>query len=146
MGEYLSRLRKNTETLRAGTDKTDKTRERALFVSFVGTPVGASGKNTHPEPPLPVTLEWLRGQGCYVLPEDVSFIAAHLPRGTRGRNTTLRAYVTAWLDAMEREPLEHRRDNRGRLVANTALREGKLTEGARHNTMDGEPHTRLPSK
>ena len=84
------------------------------------------GGNESDETGPACTLEWLRGQGCRVLPEDVAFIAALLPRGARRRNATLRAYVGAWLAAMEREALEHRKDNRGRLVANTALREGKL--------------------
>jgi len=76
------------------------------------------------------TLEWLRGQGCNVLPEDVRFIEPRLPRGTRRRRAVLWAYVSAWLDAMERERLEHRRDNQGRLIANTRLREGRLTQHA----------------
>jgi hypothetical protein len=80
----------------------------------------------------PCTLEWLRVQGCYVLPEDVTFIAARLPRGIRPRDATLRAYVAAWLAAMEREPVEHRKEGRGRFAANTALLEGRLASEVRH--------------
>jgi hypothetical protein len=132
MGEYLSRLKKNTETLRAGTDKTDTTPRKTPSVSFVGTLPRAYEKNTPPEPPLPCTLEWLRGQGCHVLPEDLRFIEPRLPRGSRRRNAALRAYVGTWRAAMEREPLEHRKDGRGRFAANTALLEGRLALEVRH--------------
>lgn len=90
-------------------------------------PVGAEGEETQPA----CTLEWLRGQGCYVLPEDVTFIAARLPRDTRRRNATLRAYVATWRAAMEREPLVHRKEGRGRFAANTALLEGRLAPEVR---------------
>ena len=72
------------------------------------------------------TLEWLHEQGCNVLPDDVRFLESWLPRGSKRRNTILLAYVDTWLDAMKREPREHRKDNRGRFTANTRLREGKL--------------------
>jgi hypothetical protein len=39
--------------------------------------------------------------------------------------------VATWLAAMEREPLEHRKDGRGRFAANTALLEGRLAPEVR---------------
>lgn len=86
----------------------------------------ASTENTFLEPALPLTLEWLRGQGCAVDRLDLQFIERCLPSGTARRNATLRAYVRALNDAMDREPKPHRKDNRGRFTANTLLREGRL--------------------
>lgn len=73
-----------------------------------------------------LSLDWLRRQGCHALPDDLDFIRRFLPAAATGRAAILRAYVAAWLAAMEREPLPHRKENRGRFTANTRLREGKL--------------------
>lgn len=126
MAEYLARL-KNTKAPRAGTDKTDETPKSATFVSFDSSPLRAfEEKNSPTKSHTACTLAWLQSEGCNALPDDVAFLQAYLPRGLRRRKAVLLAYVTAWLAAMEREPLPHRRDNRGRFTANTLLREGRL--------------------
>lgn len=141
--DYLARL-KNYESAEAGTAKTAKTTEGRGFVSFGSSAPGGFGKKQPPTsstselkiPECPdlqtdktdetpaCTREWLQSQGCAVMAADVDFIRRHLPRDRRA--ATLHAYVATWRAAMDREPLPHRKDNRGRFTANTALREGRL--------------------
>ena len=90
-------------------------------------PHGGASDSEIFSPAIPVTLEWLREQGCAVLPGDLELIKRCLPSGTVRRNAILWAYVRTWHAAMEQEPNLHRKDNRGRFTANTALREGKLS-------------------
>lgn len=101
-------------------------------------PRGLQAKSANPQNPQHIvgessevpacTAEWLRAQGCAVLPADVAFIHRHLPRATHRRRAILCGYVACWLAAMERELLPHRKENRGRFTANTRLREGRLKE------------------
>lgn len=151
--DYLTRL-KNYSSAGEITVETYKRTEKAPFVTFGGSGLRAFEIKRHSKPsdtpgethantglnisecPKACTdktvktpacnLAWLRAQGCAVLPADVTFIKQHLPRPPELRTTILRAYVTTWLEAMAREPLQQRRDNRGRFTANTLLREGKL--------------------
>ena len=86
-------------------------------------PQGYFGKKE--KTPAP-TMEWLASQGCEALPGDIQFLRRMLPQATQRRNAILAAYVSAWLEAAQREPEQHRRQNKGRFTANTWLREGRL--------------------
>jgi len=125
MGRWMERV-KTPEVPGGHTLERVKTPSGGASEPFEGTPSGTSEKKRTPEPPLPTTREWFLAQGCNVLLEDLHFIRARLPRGTRRRNAVLLAYVDTWADAASREPLEHRKEGRGRFAANTALLEGRL--------------------
>ncbi len=74
------------------------------------------------EKPLPVTVDYFYTQGMKLTPDDLAFIARNLPQGTARRNALIRGYVEQWQSASKREARPHRRQNRGRLTANTWLR------------------------
>ncbi len=78
------------------------------------------------EKPLPVTTDYFRSQGVYLLPEDLAFLRWHLPKGTARRNAYVGRYLDAWHSAMGQEVVPHRKQNTGRGAANTWLRETYL--------------------
>lgn len=87
------------------------------FDGFVGTPPSSFEKYTPLEP------EHFRAEGVNVLPDDLLFLRCCLPIKVGPRNTALDHYVSLWLEAMEREPVGHKKENAGRFAANTWLRE-----------------------
>lgn len=97
--------------------------ETRTDTAFPPNPPNPPGEMQEIEQPLPATREYLASLGLEVLPEDVAFLAWHLPRGTTARNQALREYAHRWRDAMDAEPAQHRKQNRGRFVANTWLQE-----------------------
>ncbi|MCX2979747.1 hypothetical protein EYC98_02590 [Halieaceae bacterium IMCC14734] len=60
--------------------------------------------------------------GCEIVPEDARFILDHLPTDRRARIATLNNYRAVWIDASTNEPVPHKKENAGRLAANTWLR------------------------
>jgi hypothetical protein len=68
---------------------------------------------------------------CAPVFEDVKFLLGRLPSDQKARNQTLNSYRSIWLEAMDGEPLEHRKQNKGRHAANTWLRLN--TDGKRYN-------------
>lgn len=74
------------------------------------------------EKPLPVTLEYFETQGVDLLREDLAFLHWLLPRDTARRNAYIARYVSVWREAMDAEPMAHRKTNQGRRAANTWLR------------------------
>ncbi|MBV1883875.1 MAG: hypothetical protein KUG82_19705 [Pseudomonadales bacterium] len=72
----------------------------------------------------PDELQTLASRGLELLPEDGIYIKSHLARMVpRKRKEALTQYAEIWLKAMEREAVEHRKQNAGRTYANTYLRE-----------------------
>lgn len=78
--------------------------------------------------PLAVTRESLTSLGLEVSAEDVAFLVWYLPRSTTARNRVLLEYVARWQQEMIAEPLEHRKQNRGRFAANCWIRETKISK------------------
>ena len=54
--------------------------------------------------------------------QDLAFIRATLPIEPGQRDTALATYKNMWLKAMDEEPQEHKKQNKGRFTANTWLR------------------------
>lgn len=75
------------------------------------------------ETPLPITLDYFRALGVELLPEDLAFLRWHLPRDTARRNAAIAQYVAVWCEAVDAEPMPHRKANQGRRAANTWLRQ-----------------------
>tara|TARA_R110002110_G_scaffold415830_1_gene657081 strand:+ start:11854 stop:12354 length:501 start_codon:yes stop_codon:yes gene_type:complete len=105
--------------------------ETRTDTAFPPNPPNPPGAMQEIEQPLPATREYLASLGLETLPEDVAFLTWHLPRGTTARNQALREYVHRWRDAMDAEPAQHRRQNRGRFAANAWLRASSLNKESR---------------
>ena len=61
-------------------------------------------------------------EGCQLLRDDINFVRQRLnyvPK-TQRRAFMLR-YVALWLQAMDEEPIQHKKQNRGRYAANSWL-------------------------
>lgn len=97
--------------------------ETPVVTTFPPNPPNPHGVVLKIEEPLPVTREHLKSLELEPLPEDVAFLAWHLPKCTTARNQAIREYVSRWREAMAAEPLDHCKQNRGRFAANTWLRE-----------------------
>jgi hypothetical protein len=57
--------------------------------------------------------------------EDLALLRWHLPRDTGQHNAWIEDYLATWKEAMEKEPIEHCKQNAGRKAANTWLRQEK---------------------
>jgi len=57
-----------------------------------------------------------------LLPDDARYLLALLPYPRKKRLGALNQYVALWQQAAEQEAVEHRKQNAGRLAANTWLR------------------------
>ena len=89
--------------------------------TFPHNPHNPHAASVETQKPLPVTLEYFRAQGVELLPEDLAFLRWHLPKDTVRRNSCIGRYVSEWHDAMQGEPVTHRKANKGRRAANTWL-------------------------
>ena len=56
--------------------------------------------------------------GLKLLKDDVDFLDRRLPFNRQDRQAALAGYRDAWLREMEREPVEHQKQNAGRREAN----------------------------
>ena len=74
------------------------------------------------EPALPITRLYFIGLGIDVLPEDIAHLRWFLPRGIPEHNAAVREYVERWQAAMDAEPADQKKQNRGRFAANDWLR------------------------
>ncbi len=83
-------------------------------VTFVAKP--KSGQ------PAAISRQAFKERGLEVLPEDHGFLLRYLPAGRERCNAIVQEYERVWLEAMTKEAGGHRKQNRGRLVANTWLR------------------------
>jgi hypothetical protein len=112
------------------TENADVTLQPAQTLGATSvTSVTPEKTNAEAENAPACTAEWFRAQGCEVLRDDLAFMVGRLPTAVRSREAVLRAYAACWLAAMDQEPVSHRKENAGRLAANTALREGLLQKG-----------------
>ncbi len=59
---------------------------------------------------------------CQLLADDRSYMLSRLPVGGRARKRAIEQYKLIWVEAMDAEPLENRKQNAGRFVANIWLR------------------------
>lgn len=59
---------------------------------------------------------------CELLPDDKDFLILRLPVEIETCRAILQAYKYQWLTGMEKEPVEHKKQNKGRYSANTWLR------------------------
>lgn len=75
-----------------------------------------------PEAPLPITCQAFKERGIDLLTEDRDFLRRYLPKATKRRRAIVCEYQRRWLEAMAKETKAHRRQNRGRLCANSWLR------------------------
>lgn len=83
-----------------------------------------SGKVATNQPALKtgITCQAFKKRGIDLLPEDRTLLLRYLPKATKRRRAVVNEYQRRWLEAAAREPQSYRKQNRGRLVANTWLR------------------------
>ena len=76
------------------------------------------------EDPTPMTRQQIRDylKPCEPLPEDMNFLLELLPIKAGPRRELVEGYRERWLQVMATEPLAHKKQNRGRVAANTWLR------------------------
>lgn len=60
--------------------------------------------------------------GCQLLPDDIKFLYNRLPRIPRQRREILQRYWEEWMQGMDNEPVDHKKQNQGRFRANTWIR------------------------
>jgi hypothetical protein len=58
---------------------------------------------------------------CELLSDERAFLLKRLPITTKGRKTVTESYKAIWLEAMEVERVEHKKQNAGRHKANLWL-------------------------
>lgn len=74
------------------------------------------------EVPLFVDPVYFQRQGVGLLPEDAAHLRRWLPLSPPERNETISGYIAVWLNAMNQEPVPHKKANTGRRAANIWLR------------------------
>lgn len=80
-----------------------------------------SAKSATP-PVFELCMEAFARDGIELTYQDLSFIRLILPMEPGQRDSALATYKKIWRKAMAAEPLEHKKQNRGRFNANTWLR------------------------
>lgn len=61
-------------------------------------------------------------EGLHLLKDDINYIRKEVkPLPKDLRKATMLAYIECWLKAMAQEPVEHKRQSKGRYAANSWL-------------------------
>lgn len=84
---------------------------------------------TETQESVPLNRVEFSSQGVFLLADDLAYLRWHLPREPAARNAAVTEYVRLWHEAMNREPVEYRKDNAGRRAANTWLRSQSQPSG-----------------
>lgn len=73
-----------------------------------------------------LSINAFNNDGLELTHDDLIFLRHHLPFDPSHRDAALARYREIWHEAMTEEPAEHRKQNKGRFVANTWLRTTNL--------------------
>mgnify|MGYP003677197110 FL=1 len=95
--------------------------ESSAITGFPPNPPNSPAQAVIVEKAVPLTREYFAAQGVELLREDMEFLFSTLMR-----NRAIRQYITLWVQAIDCEPVSHRKANRGRFAANTWLRECRV--------------------